>query len=58
MMAISVLGFHHGKIHGPLLHAPHHPEELCGTPLDVARQLEELCTIDSLHLFLEHSSDS
>jgi len=24
------LCLNHGKIRGPLLHAPHHPEELCG----------------------------
>ena len=47
-----------GKIRRPLLHAPHHPEELCGAPLDAAQHPEELCTIDSLDLFLEHSSDS
>ena len=46
----SYLCLHHGMIHRPLLHAPHHPEELCGAPLDAAQHPEELCTIDSLDL--------
>ena len=45
------LCLHHGKIRGPLLHAPHHPEELCGAPLDATQHPEELCTIESLDLF-------
>jgi len=49
----SYMCLHYGKSRGPLLHAPHHPEELCGAPLD--QHPEELCTIDSLDLFLEHS---
>ena len=49
---------HHGKIRRPLLHAPRHPEELCGAPLDAAQHPEELCRIDNLDLFREHSSDS
>ena len=47
---------HHGKFRGPLLNVPHHPEELCGAPMD--QHPEELCTIDSLDIFLERSSES
>ena len=54
----SSLCHHHGKFHGPLLHAPHQPEELCGAPLDAAQLTEELSAIDSLDLFLERFSDS
>ena len=28
------------------LHAPYHPEELCGAPLDATQHPEELCTMD------------
>jgi len=49
-----VITMYHGNIRGPLLNAPHHPEELCGAPLDAAQHPEELCTIDSLDIFLEH----
>jgi len=45
------------KIRGPLLHAPHHPEEICGDPLDATQHPEELCTIESLDLFW-NTSDS
>ena len=53
----SYLCHHHGTIREPLLHAPHHPEELWA-PWDDTQHPEELCTIHSLDLFLEHSSDS
>jgi len=38
-----------------LLQSLHHPEELCEAPLDAAQHPEELSTIDSLDLLLEHS---
>ena len=40
----------HGKIRGPLLHASHHPEELCGALLDAAQHPKEPSTMDSLDL--------
>ena len=40
----------HGKIHGPLSHAPHQPEELCVALLDATQHLEEPSTMDSLDL--------
>jgi len=45
----------HGKIRGPLLHAPHHPEKLCGALLDAAQHPEEPSTMDSLDLLKAHS---
>ena len=40
----------HGKIREPLLHAPHHPEELRGALLNAAQHPEEPSTMDSLDL--------